>query len=238
MNRQEFYRQQYGLRKPGWRHSLYIFREVMDRYVTATTHVLDVGCGHADFLAPVYSRTPLTVGLDPDRLALSKNHTVRQRVSGFAGAIPFANACFDVVTSAWLCEHLQDPVRAFREMHRVMKPGGHVIFLTPNAWNYNTWLIRLTPNRLHDLLSRRLHGRQANDTYPVRYKFNTGRTIESALCSIGFNRTEMIYHGDPTYISFNRPLFELACAIERMLDLPLLQGARVHLIGVYQKCTN
>jgi ubiquinone/menaquinone biosynthesis C-methylase UbiE len=235
MNRQEFYRQQYGQRKPGWRHSLFIFRDVMDRYVTASTRVLDIGCGHADFLAPLYSHTPFTFGLDPDRHALAKNRTVTQHVTGLADAIPCSDAVFDVVTSAWLCEHLQDPRCAFREMYRVLKPGGHVIFLTPNAWNYNTWLIRLTPQPLHDFLSRHLHGRQANDTYPVRYKFNTVRMIESTLSSIGFGRTEMIYHGDPTYISLNRPLYELACAIERLIDLPRLQALRVHLIGVYQK---
>lgn len=235
MNRQEYYRQQYGRRKPGWRHSLFIFRDVMDRYVFPAARVLDIGCGHADFLAPTYRRAPFTLGLDPDTHALGKNTTVSHRAAGLAGALPFGGGVFDVVTSVWLCEHLDDPVRAFREMCRVLKPGGHVIFLTPNAWNYNTWLIRLTPHALHDLLSRKLHGRQSRDTYPVRYRFNTARTIDRALGAIGFRRAELIFHGDPTYISFNRPLFELASAVERLLDSPALQPARVHLIGVYQK---
>jgi SAM-dependent methyltransferase len=235
MNRQEFYRQQYALRRPGWRHSLYIFRDVMDRYVRPGSHVLDIGCGHADFLAPVYARTQFTFGLDPDKLALDKNTTVQMRVAGLADTLPFCDESFDAVTSVWLCEHLADPEGAFREMRRVLKPGGHVVFLTPNAWNYNTWLIRLTPHALHDLLARKLHGRQEHDTYPVRYRFNTNSTIERILNHIGFRRTEVIFHGDPTYISFNRPLFDIACVVERLLDRPALQPARVHLIGVYQK---
>jgi SAM-dependent methyltransferase len=235
MNRQEYYRGQYAQRKPGWRHSLFIFRDVMDRYVFPAARVLDIGCGHADFLAPIYQRAPFTVGLDPDTHALGKNTTVSHRAAGISDALPFGNHTFDVVTSVWLCEHLEEPARAFGDMRRVLKPGGHVIFLTPNAWNYNTWLIRLTPHVLHDMLARKLHGRQEHDTYPVRYRFNTAGTIDRTLSAIGFRRAEMIFQGDPTYVSFNRPLFEAACAVERLLDAPPLQRARVHLIGVYQK---
>ncbi|MCL5998213.1 MAG: class I SAM-dependent methyltransferase [Chloroflexi bacterium] len=235
MNRQEYYRQQYALRKPGWRHSLFVFRDVMDSYLRPDARVLDIGCGHADFLAPVYARSRFTCGLDPDKQALDKNTTVRERIAGIAGALPLCDGVYDVVTSVWLCEHLDVPERAFREMHRVLKPGGHVVFLTPNAWNYNTWLIRLTPHALHDLLARKLHGRQAHDTYPVRYRFNTLGVIDRTLSHIGFDQCKIIFHGDPTYVSFNRPLFELACAVERLFDLPPLHPARVHLIGVYQK---
>lgn len=44
-------------------------------------------------------------------------------------ALPFAEATFDCVTSGFLVRNTADPERAFREMYRVLKPGGRVVCL-------------------------------------------------------------------------------------------------------------
>jgi len=234
LSRQEFYRQQYR-RSHHWKDSLALYCEVIDRYVEADTYVLDIGCGHGDFLAPVYSKTPHTYGVDPDAQALAKNTILRNTVVGSAEVLPFPDNFFDLVVSAWVLEHLERPEQAFREMYRVLKPGGRVIFLTPNTWNYNVWIIRLIPNCFHNFFTRRLYNRQEHDTYPVRYKVNSPRKVDRTLLPLGFKKAQLILNGDPTYISFNAPLYALACAIERLLNLKWLNVARVHLIGVYQK---
>jgi SAM-dependent methyltransferase len=47
---------------------------------------------------------------------------------------PYPDASFDVVVFSELIEHLSmNPVWALSEIHRVLKPGGHVIITTPNA---------------------------------------------------------------------------------------------------------
>lgn len=47
---------------------------------------------------------------------------------------PYPDASFDVVIFSELVEHLAiNPVWALAEMHRVLRPGGHVILTTPNA---------------------------------------------------------------------------------------------------------
>jgi SAM-dependent methyltransferase len=47
---------------------------------------------------------------------------------------PYPDASFDVVIFSELIEHLSmNPVWALSEIHRVLKPGGHVIITTPNA---------------------------------------------------------------------------------------------------------
>jgi SAM-dependent methyltransferase len=132
-------------------------------------------------------------------------------------------------------EHLAEPAQVLAEVRRVLVPGGRFVFLTPNAWNYNVWLIRLVPHRMRDWLARRLYGRQEGDTYPVRYRLNSVPRLERAMRRVGFHRSELVLNGDPTYVGLNRVLFEAACGLERLLDFGPLAGARVHLIGVYER---
>jgi SAM-dependent methyltransferase len=236
MNRQEHYRQEYARLKPGWRHSLHVFRAVIDRHIEPGARVLDIGCGRADFLAPVYAgKRARVVGCDPDQAALRLNATIGPRAAGLADDLPFADATFDAAVLVFVLEHLERPARALVEIARVLRSGGRIVFLTPNAWNYNTWLIRLAPPALRERLARGLHGRGERDTYPVRYRANTPRRVEALLAGAGFRPIALILHGDPTYISISAATFALARGIERLLDLPALRGGRVHLIGIYEK---
>ncbi len=234
-NRQELYRARYRRLKAGWQDSLTLYRQIIARYVGPQTHLLDVGCGHSDVLRPIYTRTPHTYGIDPDAEALARNEVIRHLVVGNAEQMPFPDTFFDLVVSAWVLEHLGRPAAVFREIHRVLKPGGRFIFLTPNAWNYNVWLIRLVPHRFHETLARRLYKRQEHDTYRVYYRANSPTSIARLLKETGFHEEELILNGDPSYISFNEALFNLARLLEALLDWPPLQQARVHLICSSQK---
>jgi ubiquinone/menaquinone biosynthesis C-methylase UbiE len=234
-NRQECYRAKYRLHKPGWRDSLSLYVELVERVVGPETWVLDIGCGHSDVLRAVYERTPHTYGLDPDAPALASNTIICHKVVGRAEALPFANDTFDLVTCAWVLEHLEQPESAFREIARVLKPGGHFLFLTPNVWNYNVWIIRSVPHRFHAPLTQKLYGRQPQDTYRVYYRSNSPGRIERLARAAGLEREQLLLNGDPSYISFNRPLFAFACLLEKMLDWGPLRGTRVHLIGSYRK---
>ena len=235
MNRQERWRERYKESRPAWDSSPVVYKRLIGEKVGPTTRVLDIGCGHTDFLKDIYDRTPHSYGADPDSETLKKNRTIKYVAVASAEKLPYDDNFFDLVVMAWVLEHLDDPEAVFREIHRVLKPGGSVIFLTPNIWNYNVWMIRAVPNSFHDFFTRRLYQRQEHDTFPVRYKINSASRVESLLTKIGYERERMVHNGDPTYISFNTPLFRLACALERVLDIPALQKARVHLIGVYRK---
>ena len=235
MNRQEHYRQEYRRIKPGWQDSQARYCAQVGALVGKATHVLDLGCGSAGCLRDIYARTPYVYGLDPDHTALRRNTTLAGRAAGAGERLPFADGSFDLVTLAWVLEHLDEPQQVLRELRRVLRPGGRVVFLTPNAWNYNVWLIRAVPNRLHPYFTRALYSRREHETYPVRYRANTLWRIDAAMREAGLRMQHCELNGDPTYISFTPRLFRLACAIEALLDRPALRLARVHLIGVYQK---
>ena len=53
-------------------------------------------------------------------------------VAAEADALPFADESFDVVVAVRLVLHLRDPLPLFREVHRVLRPGGTFIVEFPN----------------------------------------------------------------------------------------------------------
>src|SRR5262245_54284609 len=127
INRQEFYRHVYQRLAPGWQDSLARYCQLVDAYMRPDTVVLDIGCGHADALEPVFARTPYTYGIDPDAEALRKNRIIKHPTVGMADHLPFADHSFDLIVTAWVFEHLEQPERVCREIYRTLKPGGRLI---------------------------------------------------------------------------------------------------------------
>ena len=232
--RQVRVREEYQRRNPSWVDSVSRYRALIDRASSRGARVLDLGCGrnglHGDDLSCAPGAT--VFGVDPDPEALAENRVLSLRAVGSGEDLPFSAGTFDVVASAWVLEHLDHPGLVFSEVRRVLVAGGRFVFLTPNAWNYNAWMIRAVPHRWHAGLTRRLYGRGEGDAYPVRYRANSGARLHRLLNAAGFERTQLLYNGDPSYIAFNRPLLEAAFGIERVLAAPRLRGAQVHILGV------
>ena len=95
-------------------------------YVKGIT--LDVGCGRKPYEKTFFSGAEKYVGMD----YLTDRST--PDVVGSATDIPLADSCFDTVVCTEVLEHVPNPLKALQEMHRVLKPGGHLILSTPMYW--------------------------------------------------------------------------------------------------------
>lgn len=98
--------------------------------------VLDVACGTGAWLAELASRGVIPAGIDISERAVA---AARVRLpsadlrEGIAETLPFGDGHFDLVTCMGSLEHFLDQPGALREMRRVMRPGGQVLILVPNA---------------------------------------------------------------------------------------------------------
>jgi 2-polyprenyl-3-methyl-5-hydroxy-6-metoxy-1,4-benzoquinol methylase len=97
------------------------------------TRLLDVGCGDGDHLEGMRSRGWAVSGVEPDRTAAEAAMRRGLRIHvGELSSLPDTEH-FDVVTLRHVVEHVLDPVQLLRECHRVLRPGGTLIVLTPNT---------------------------------------------------------------------------------------------------------
>jgi len=95
--------------------------------------VLDAGCGRTTRLIERRDRIRSLVGVDLDVEAGRQNAALDSfLVADLCEQLPFADASFDVVYANFVIEHLERPDDTFREWHRVLQPGGHLVLLTTN----------------------------------------------------------------------------------------------------------
>ncbi len=103
-------------------------------YVEAGMRLLDVGCGPgsitADWAQQVQPAEVVGVDLDPAQLALARTHAQALGLTNIrfeqadVQQLPFEDCSFDAAFVHGVIEYLPDPIQAFGEIRRVLKPGG------------------------------------------------------------------------------------------------------------------
>ncbi len=129
----------------------------------------------------------------------------------------------------WVLEHLKEPLTVLSEVRRVLRPGGHFVFLTPNLRNPLLVLNRIgkaLPLVQTGLVSR-FYGRRESDTFPVQYRANTIGALRRLAEASGLMVDELRVVPDPTYLAVNGFMFTTSVLAERLMP----KGWGVHLLG-------
>ena len=96
--------------------------------------LLDVGCGNGDLLAKFRDLGWDVQGQDTDIKAkefAEKNYNLTVHL-GTLKSISFADNTFDAIILNHVIEHIINPIALLSECHRILKPGGILVAVTPN----------------------------------------------------------------------------------------------------------
>jgi SAM-dependent methyltransferase len=142
-------------------------------------------------------------------------------------SLPFANNQFDAVVIRSVVEHLPDPDASFRELGRILKPGGRIFMNLPNKWDYVS-VAAVAAGRLKSTVLKNIVHTQFDD-FPVHYRCNTVRTLRRVAGQAGFEVEHLRpLPSEPAYLTFFAPLYVLGAFYQfgvSLLCLDLLQPA-------------
>lgn len=218
-------------------HHLDGLREELTRLLLPARCVLDLGCGNNAALASYRTEERHIWGTDFQE---HPNLQDREwfRLLGPEGNIPFEDDTFEVVVSIMVLEHLERPRQFFREVARVLRPGGHFVGHTVSGRHYVTWMRRLfglLPHRVNQQMVHQLYGRAAVDTFPAYYRANDGRQLERESKAAGLQLERLHRYADPSYFHFSPILWNMAVVLDRLFE-QLGEGCgRLYLTAVMRK---
>ena len=116
-----------------WRARNDSVREVAARLLGSRRDaaILDIGCGDG-VLFPFFSRFGDVVGIEPDPGVVSEDSPWRQRIQ----IRPFDESFspgrrYDLIVMLDVLEHLEDPSRALRQVHDLLKDDGRLLLTVP-----------------------------------------------------------------------------------------------------------
>jgi ubiquinone/menaquinone biosynthesis C-methylase UbiE len=147
--------------------------------------LLDIGCGSGRFLSHAMRapRVGRSVGLDVSAgmLAAAAARGCQRLVHGSANHLPFADGAFDAAASTFGSLQYVERGQAYREIARVLRDGGFLVFDLLNFWpEYfdHAWERLRTTGRWPRGLARE---------YLLRHKMRSARQEVSLLEEAGFS---------------------------------------------------
>lgn len=104
------------------------------QYLNQDDVVLDLGCGHQAFLLKtIKGRIKYGIGIDYDVKSKEIPPNIKILNFKFQTRLPFRRNYFDKIFMLAVIEHFKEGEisRLFKEINRVLKPGGKLILTTP-----------------------------------------------------------------------------------------------------------
>jgi ubiquinone/menaquinone biosynthesis C-methylase UbiE len=137
LERLKLYDQSYYQRMHGWslkeKYQVELNSLLQHMNIQPSDRVLDVGCSTGNAIKYLISRYGCwAVGLDypADWIQFCQ---IRPAVRGTASMLPFQDSSFDKVLMIHVIGHLPKPHEAISEIGRILRPGGLLGLITPNA---------------------------------------------------------------------------------------------------------
>jgi SAM-dependent methyltransferase len=229
---------------PQYRSPKLRYQAVVDELAKDDTVWLELGCGKRICMddglnAELPRRVRFVVGADLDP-GLAQHESIRSLVRCDASALPFRDGTFTLVTSSFVAEHRGRPEVVLRENARVSRPGGRLIVITPNLFNYGMVVAALTPYQFHlwykkvaYYFARGEWVDHDEDLFPTFYRANTTGKLRRLASATGF-RVDRLEHVSLAHsFGFIRPFYVASLLFERLIDRRWLRNLKADILGVF-----
>ena len=171
-------------------------KKLTDMVLKSTT-ILDMGCGEGTRLNKLVTKNQKGYGIDISSKAIKiakRQYPQLNFKMGDLEKLPFDDNKFDLVYSAFVFEHLDNPEKVINEGIRVLKRGGQLLIVAPNFGAPNRASPPSKENRFFKLLKGLLfdflpvNGFSWNKVKPIadkkNYEIDWDTTIEPYLGSL------------------------------------------------------
>jgi demethylmenaquinone methyltransferase/2-methoxy-6-polyprenyl-1,4-benzoquinol methylase len=180
--------------------------------------LLDVGTGTGDMALTAFRKEPFAQITAADfsyqMIRKGRSRPLGNQIpwcSADALQLPFPDMTFDAVTSGYLIRNVLNPLKAFEEQLRVLKPGGRAVCLetSPPKQNLLRPLILVHLKLIIPLLGRLVGGNQAAYTYlpDTTRRFMEPHEMVATMQKAGFESVscKLLMFGTMTLHSGRRP---------------------------------
>jgi len=208
--------------------------QAVRRHLRPDHVVLDAGAGSGGAFRHDYKdHSRLLIGVDRSA-EITGNQLLDVPVLADLAHLPFRPEVFDLILAKCLFEHLDRPVEVLRELRRVLRPGGHIVFHTPNRFHYVALAARVLPHRFHVWFNTK-RGAQEH-RFETFYRANDRRTLHRLAGRAGLRVTELeLFEPKPAYLFFHPIAYRAGIAYQRLVAThDWLAGVRCSLIGVLE----
>lgn len=120
-----------------------LYLDQLIELIPAGGRLLEIGCGHGEFLGEAQNRGFRVEGLEYSNHAASEANALLGRSCVRVGSPEvdkLPRAAYDVIAAFDVIEHLRQPVRTVELLHSALRPGGIIAIVTPSL---DSWSRRL-----------------------------------------------------------------------------------------------
>jgi ubiquinone/menaquinone biosynthesis C-methylase UbiE len=204
---------------------------------------LDVGAGttlHGGWIGlkakDLADRTELLVGCDMVETHLLQNPLLDSASVADAIHLPFRDESFDLVTANMVLEHLEEPSSVFAEVARVLAPGGHFVFVTPNVQNPVVWVASVVLSKpLRKRLARFVEGRNDEHIFYTFYRANSRSAIRKLSERASLRVEELDTFNSYPFMRRLWPLTAIEALWIKAISRGPMKAVTTNLFGVLEK---
>lgn len=210
-------------RLPDYVFSNDLFENWVKESLNSDSVWIDAGCGKNTLVTEFADISSHGIGIDAvihPELDRNKSKFIQAKLD----KIPLPDSYADTIIMNMVVEHIKEIEQVLKELHRVLKPGGNLIFRTTNKY-YPTQLFgHLLPKKIKDRIIYRFFGVESHDIFGTYYKINTPGKIKKILPALGFKITRLTAAED--LHMFNTAAFEISYLFYKIQRIKYFQILR------------